>query len=270
MVWYGKSSKMSSFFKNKNFVKISILLGVSVILFFCLFLNENLTIRNLEKKTSKVSFSKKLLNDYNDFFEIKKITLNGRLKSNLNLIKNIVNSGLYENKNIIEYDTFNIKNSLEKLNWINKVFIRKIFPNQIIIDIEEHREFAIFNENGKNFLISDEGKIIYEIKNPEAYKLIHLEGEFAIKNINEVKNFLINHAELKEHISKIIVFPNNRWNIIAHNVLFKLPNKNTKKAITQINRFTNLKNLEMVDLRFFEKKIFIKMNTKKIAMKNKK
>jgi len=232
MVWYGKSSKMSSFFKNKNFVKISILLGVSVFLFFCLFLNENLTIRNLEKKTSKVSFSKKLLNDYNDFFEIKKITLNGRLKSNLNLIKNIVNSGLYENKNIIEYDTFNIKNSLEKLNWINKVFIRKIFPNQIIIDIEEHRELAIFNENGKNFLI--------------------------------------NHAELKEHISKIIVFPNNRWNIIAHNVLFKLPNKNTKKAITQINRFTNLKNLEMVDLRFFEKKIFIKMNTKKIAMKNKK
>ena len=95
MVWYGKSSKMSSFFKNKNFVKISILLGVSVFLFFCLFLNENLTIRNLEKKTSKVSFSKKLLNDYNDFFEIKKITLNGRLKSNLNLIKNIVNSGLY-------------------------------------------------------------------------------------------------------------------------------------------------------------------------------
>jgi hypothetical protein len=52
--------------------------------------------------------------------------------------------------------------------------------------------------------------------------------------------------------------------------LFKLPNKNTKKAITQINRFTNLKNIEMVDLRFFEKKIFIKMNTKKIAMKNKK
>ena len=261
---------MSSFFKNKNFVKISILLGVSVFLFFCLFLNENLTIRNLEKKTSKVSFSKKLLNDYNDFFEIKKITLNGRLKSNLNLIKNIVNSELYENKNIIEYDTFNIKNSLEKLNWINKVFIRKIFPNQIIIDIEEHTEFAIFNENRKNFLISDEGKIIYEIKNPEAYELINLEGKFAIKNIDQIKNFLIDNAELSEHISKIIVFPNNRWNVMARQILFKLPNKNTKEAVNEINKFTNLKNLEMVDLRFFEKKIFIKINTKKIALKNKK
>ena len=80
---------MSSFFKNKNFVKISILLGVSVVLFFFLFLNENLTIRNLENKSNERLLSKKLLDNYNDFFEIKKITLNGRSKSNINLIKNI-------------------------------------------------------------------------------------------------------------------------------------------------------------------------------------
>ena len=128
---------MSSFFKNKNFVKISILLGVSIILFFCLFLNENLTIRNLEKKTNKGLFSKKLLDDYNNFFEIKKIILNGRSKTNLNLIKNIINSGLNETKNIIEYDIVNIKNSLEELSWVNKAFIRKTLPNKIIINIEE-------------------------------------------------------------------------------------------------------------------------------------
>ena len=261
---------MSSFFKNKIFIKISILLGVSVVLFCFLFLNKDLNTRDLVGKTSKGLFYNKLSNNYDNFFEIKKITLNGRSKSDLNLIKNIVNSELYKNKNIIRYDTFNIKNSLEKLNWVNKVFIRKNLSNQIIIDMEEHEEFAVFNKKGKNFLISDEGKIIYEIKNSKAYELINLEGEFALKNIKQVKNFLINNAELKEHISKIIVFPNNRWNVVAYNVLFKLPNENTEKAIAQINRFTNLKNLEMVDLRFFEKKIFIKMNAKKIAMKNKK
>ena len=106
---------MSSFFKNKNFVKISILLGVSITLFFYLFLNKNSTTKNLEKKTNKRLFFKKLSDNYNDFFEIKKITLNGRSKSNINSIKNVTNSKLYETKNIIEYDTFNIKNSLEEL-----------------------------------------------------------------------------------------------------------------------------------------------------------
>ena len=110
----------------------------------------------------------------------------------------------------------------------------------------------------------------YKIKDPKAYKLINLKGEFAIKNINQIKNFLINHDELKEHISKIIVFPNNRWDVIAHNILFKLPNQDTNEAVNQINKFYNSKNLEMVDLRFFKKKIFLKMNTKKIALKNKK
>ena len=140
----------------------------------------------------------------------------------------------------------------------------------LLIQLNFSKEFAIFNENEKKFLISDEGKIIYEIKNPEAYELINLEGKFAIKNIDQIKNFLIDNAELSEHISKIIVFPNNRWNVMARQILFKLPNKNTKEAVNEINKFTNLKNLEMVDLRFFEKKIFIKINTKKIALKNKK
>ena len=261
---------MSSFFKNKNFVKISILLGVSITLFFYLFLNKNSTTKNLEKKTNKRLFFKKLSDNYNDFFEIKKITLNGRSKSNINSIKNVTNSKLYETKNIIEYDTFNIKNSLEELDWINKVFIRKVFPNKIIIDIEEHKEFAIFNKNEKNFLLSQEGKIIHEIRNSKAYKLINIEGNFATQNIDEVKKFLSNNRELEEQISKIIVHSNNRLDVIINNVLFKLPNKNTKKAVSQISRFTNLKNLKMVDLRFFEKKIFLKIDTKKIALKNKK
>ena len=116
------------------------------------------------EEINKDLFSRKLLDDYNSFFEIKKITLNGRSKSNLDSIKNIVNSSLDKNTNIINYDVGNIRNSLEEINWINKIFIRKVFPNKINIYIEEHKEFAIFNKNEKNFLLSQEGKILYEIR----------------------------------------------------------------------------------------------------------
>ena len=261
---------MFSFYKKKNLRKIYVLLGISITLFLCLFLNQNLSIKNVVVETNKDLFSRKLLDDYNSFFEIKKITLNGRLKSNLDSIKNIVNSSLDKNTNIINYDVGNIRNSLEEINWINKIFIRKVFPNKINIYIEEHKEFAIFNKNEKNFLLSQEGKIIHEIRNPKVYKLINIEGKFATQNIDEVKKFLSNNTELEEQISKIIVHSDSRLDLIINNILFKLPNKNTKKATNQINRFINLKNLKMVDLRFFEKKIFLKIDTKKIALKNKK
>ena len=146
---------MFNFYKKKNFRKIYILLGISITLFLCIFLNQNLSIKNVLGETNKDLFSKKLLVNYNSFFEIKKVTLNGRSKSNLDSIKKIVNSSLDKNKNIINYDISNIRNSLEEINWINKVFIRKIFPNKINIGIEEHKEFAIFNKNEKSFLNSD-------------------------------------------------------------------------------------------------------------------
>ena len=83
--------------------------------------------------------------------------------------------------------------------------------------------FISLNEKNLNYLLIANiillllffSIIIYEIKNPKAYELINLEGKFAIKNIDQIKNFLIDNAELSEHISKIIVFPNNNfWSLI--------------------------------------------------------
>ena len=80
---------MFSFYKKKNFRKIYILLGISITLFLCLFLNQNLSIKNVAVNTNKDLFSRKLLDDYNSFFEIKKITLNGRSKSNPSIAVNL-------------------------------------------------------------------------------------------------------------------------------------------------------------------------------------
>ena len=261
---------MLHFFKNKSFSKISILLGISLTFLICSFLYDNFNIKNIQKENLKGFFNKKVVKDYDDFFEVKKVILNGRYKADKDLIKNIVNSSIYDNSNIFKYDALSVKNSLTELNWINKVNIRKIFPNQIIVNIKEHKEFAILKNKEKYFLLSDEGKTIYAIKNPQAYNLIYLEGKTVKKNIEQVKNFFTEHPELKRKTTKIVITPNNRWNIVANNILFKLPSKDFDEAITKIERFSNLEHLEMVDLRFYKKKIFIKVNEKKIAMKNKK
>tara|TARA_Y100000590_G_C15453552_1_gene913657 strand:- start:113 stop:898 length:786 start_codon:yes stop_codon:yes gene_type:complete len=261
---------MFNFFKNKNFIKISVLLGISVFVFLGFFISENSIFKNFEKVTNKGAFFNKLSENYNNFFEIKKVYLNGRSKSNIVLIKNVVNSSLEKNANILQYNIVNVKNSLEQLNWINKVYVRKVFPSQIVVKIEEHEEFAIFKKNEKNYLLSKEGKFIYEIKDPSAYELMVLEGKQALKNIYEVEKFFSENADLKKKISKIVIFPNDRWNIVINNILFKLPRNKKETALKEIDKFLNLKKIEMVDLRFFEKKIYVKINEKKIAMKNKK
>ena len=111
---------------------------------------------------------------------------------------------------------------------------------------------------------SDKGKIIYEISNPKAYDLVQLEGNFVLKNLGSVKEFIYQNPKLKPQITKIIIKDNGRWDLVTKNgVLFKLPLKNKQNATNEINKYVSLKNVEIVDLRFLKKKIYVKIKQNK-------
>ena len=270
MVLYGKSSKMFAFYKNKIFLKFTILLGVLSGLYVFLLFFENLSSNNLKNPVNREFFS--LLNkDFDNFFEIKKINLLGRSKTNINSIENIVFSSLKNNKNIIKNDFKKMKTSLEELKWIKTVSIKKNFPDSITIKIEEHDPFAILTNHKKNYLISDKGKIIYEISSPHAYELIKLEGNLVLEKLNDVKEFINQYPNFKRQINKVIIQNNGRWDLVTkEGILFKLPIRNKQAAIDEINKYISLKNIEVVDLRFLNKKIFMKTKQgKEIVMRQK-
>ena len=114
---------MFNFFENKNLGRFIILVGVLGGLYLFLFLSENLSPNNFKKSINKEFFS--LLNkDFDNFFEIKKVNLLGRSKTNINSIEDIVLSSLNNNKNIIGNDFKKMKILLEKLKWIEKASIK--------------------------------------------------------------------------------------------------------------------------------------------------
>ena len=58
--------------------------------------------------------------------------------------------------------------------------------------------------------------------------------------------------------------------VTKEGILFKLPIRNKQAAIDEINKYISLKNIEVVDLRFLNKKIFIKTKKgKEIVMRQK-
>ena len=79
-------------------------------------------------------------------------------------------------KSFFEIDLNYLKNKLEKIEWVRKINVRRSYPNEIIIDIEEHTPILIWNNKmyinkyGEKFhvskidknipiLISDESRI---------------------------------------------------------------------------------------------------------------
>ena len=152
----------------------------------------------------KTNYSKNL------YFPIKNVTSSELINVNKDDISKAVKY-LYS-KSFFEVDLNYLKNKLEKIEWVRKINVRRSYPNEIIIDIEEHTPILIWNNKmyinkyGEKFkvskidknipiLISDESRInevftYFELFND---KLSSRKLDFKITKIveNEIRSLTI-------------------------------------------------------------------------------
>ena len=143
-------------------------------------------------------------------FPIKNVTSSELINVNKDDISKAVKY-LYS-KSFFDIDLNYLKNKLEKIEWVRKINVRRSYPNEIIIDIEEHTPILIWNNKmyinmyGEKFnvskidknipiLISDESRInevftYFELFND---KLSSRKLDFKITKIieNEIRSLTI-------------------------------------------------------------------------------
>ena len=149
-------------------------------------------------------------NSENLYFPIKNVTSSELINVNKDDISEAVKY-LYS-KSFFDIDLNYLKNKLEKIEWVRKINVRRSYPNEVIIDIEEHTPILIWNNKmyinkyGEKFkvskidknipiLISDESRInevfsYFELFND---KLSSRKLDFKITKIveNEIRSLTI-------------------------------------------------------------------------------
>ena len=84
------------------------------------------------------------------YFHIKKITFSKKLKnSNQEYLTNITKNYLHD-KSFFNFKIDFLISELKKSEWIRNVNIRKVYPNEVRIIVEEHEPVAIWN--GKKYI----------------------------------------------------------------------------------------------------------------------
>ena len=84
------------------------------------------------------------------YFHIKKITFSEKLKnSNQEDLTKIIKNYL-DDKSFFNFKIDYLISELEKSEWIRNVNIRKVYPNEVRIIVEEHEPVAIWN--GKKYI----------------------------------------------------------------------------------------------------------------------
>ena len=138
--------------------------------------------------------------------------------------------------------------------WVKSAIVRRILPDRIKIEVQEHIPFAVWD---KKFLIDKEGNIITTQLDKE--RLLSIIGENAnLVAYQFIKNLEISQVTLNE-ISELKYVNKRRWDITFYKGLtVKLPEKNTKiiwlQALDIIKKNNLLKNnLSVLDMRIPDK-----------------
>ena len=181
--------------------------------------------------------------------KVKNINIFGLEKNDQKIILyNLNNLGL---KNIFFINKKKFQNIIETNSLIKEYNVIKKYPSSIDINIKKTSFIARINENGKFFLIGDNGKL--SNNNNSKIQLPYIFGNPEIKNVLEFKK-IIDHSNLDySRIKSLYYFKSNRWDLkFYNNIVIKLPEKIEKETLDKISIFLKnikLENKEIVDAR---------------------
>ena len=175
-------------------------------------------------------------------FEIKEIKIeNNEILKDQELLN--IFSFLY-NKNIIFLNSYELKKNIDQNSFIEKIKIKKIFPDKLVIKVFEKEPVAILiDKNKKKFFLGKKIDLI-EYKEILKYKNLPIvRGE--IKNFKKLLNDLIKVNFPTEQILSYRYFDINRWDIeMVDKKILKLPIKNYTAGLINFMSIKNKTNFE--------------------------
>lgn len=82
---------------------------------------------------------------------------------------------LHEGINIFGVDRLQVRKRLEEQPWVKRALVKRVVPDRILVEIEEHRPSALISLEGL-YLVSDEGEVFKRLQAGETLDLPIITG----------------------------------------------------------------------------------------------
>ena len=191
------------------------------------------------------------LENNSDFFKINKIViLNNLLVKKSNVKEKL---GQIYTKNIFLIERKDIEESLKEIDFLEKVEVKKKYPNTIIVKIFETKPVGVFFKHKDKYILDSSSNLISFDGDLNFDQLPSIFGDDAENNfINFFNQLKVNNFPRKK-IKKFYYFKIGRWDLqLANSKTIKFPynvtNDIIKKSVELLDR-KDFKNYNIIDLR---------------------
>ena len=156
---------------------------------------------------------------------------------------------------LLSLDLKAVRARVERVGWVNHARVMRLWPDTLVIAVEQRPLLAIWQINGRRMVVTANGGIVTAVRPEDVPKLPLIIGEGAPADAARVLPLVLAHPRLVSRLTAVRRVDGRRWDVLLkdHGVIL-LPEGGEAQALAHLDRLdqkSGLLNLGLarIDLR---------------------
>src|SRR5215212_4188890 len=144
-------------------------------------------------------------------------------------------AGVTGRRSLLFLDVEETRERLRTNPWIADATVLKLYPGELQIHIKEREAFALWQKDGRVFVIAADGTVLEPYVSPRLLRLPLIVGRGADTRANAFLALLDRYPAIREQVRASILVGQRRWNLRLKNGLdVRLPEDNVAAALERL------------------------------------
>ena len=189
---------------------------------------------HLEELTSALSDTRNAIAN-SAGFRITAVAINGRKQLSQDEV--LATGGVNGRSSLLFLDAATVREKLKANPWIGEATVQKFYPGQLQIDIVERSAFALWQQDGRLAVISDDGAVLEPYVSRRFLSLPLVVGKGAETRARDFLALLARYPQVKNLTKAAIFVGERRWNLRLKDGLdIRLPENDVGNALAALSK----------------------------------
>jgi cell division protein FtsQ len=138
-------------------------------------------------------------------------------------------------QSILSLNPTDVKTRVESLDWVQGVRVRRLWPNDMLIEVERRQEYARWQEDGEMSVIDANGERLLTERAADHSNLPLVVGQGAGPASPAMLAALESLPQVRAHLRALVRVGDRRWNVeLTSGTTVALPEENPEAALAQL------------------------------------
>lgn len=157
---------------------------------------------------------------------------------------------------LFDMDIKNAQARIQSLSWVDTAVVRRLWPNRIVVHINERRPYALWQNNQQIRVVDKSGVEIRTADSREFADLPFVVGAGAAENAADIWTLLQSHPDILVRTQAAVYVGERRWDIVLKDGMrIMLPEQNPAAALQRFDSYNREHGLLSLDLQHIDMRI---------------